>query len=67
MLTIYLNGEELQVPAESSLQEILRDRDPGPQPYAVAVNSLFVPRGLYGQTRLADGDMIELVIASQGG
>ena len=67
MVTVYLNDEAFPVAENSSLLEFLQAREIPAQPYAVALNATFVPRGLYAATRLAEGDRVELVIAAQGG
>lgn len=67
MVTVYLNDKEIRVAKDSSLLEFLQAREVPRQPYAIAVNATFVPRGLYADTRLAEGDRIELVVATQGG
>ena len=67
IVTVYLNDEACPVTENSSLLEFLQSREIPSQPYAVAVNATFVPRGLYANTRLAEGDRVELVIAAQGG
>lgn len=66
-LRIYINDNQREVAAPSTLQQALAGWPVPEQPYAVAVNHCFVPRGNYAATPLCDGDRIDLVVAVQGG
>ena len=67
MLTLYFNGECVELAGECSLADLLEARTLPGQPYAVAVNDVFVPRGRYARTCVKEGDRVELVVAGQGG
>lgn len=66
-MTVYLNGEVIELGGSPSLQDVLARHAPPAQPYAVALNAHFVPRGRHADTPLRDGDRIDVVIAAQGG
>lgn len=67
MLTLVFNGERIERERPCSLAELLETRALPAQPFAVALNGAFIPRGRYTQTALREGDRVELVIAGQGG
>jgi sulfur carrier protein len=68
-VTIWLNGEQRDLPAGASLSEVVEaaGAEPGRRGIAVAVDGEVVPRGRWDDTRLADGQRIEVVQAVQGG
>jgi len=66
-MRLNVNGEARTVPAPASLADLvstLTDRTTG---IAVAVNGDVVPRTLWTEQALADGDAIEILTAVQGG
>jgi len=67
-ITMTMNGEDLTVEA-ATLADLLALRldDPRPHGVAVAVNEEVVPRGDWSRRPLADGDVVEVVTAVQGG
>lgn len=67
-MTITCNGETWPTAARS-LAELLAERlgDPAPPGVAVAVNGEVVPRAAWAARLLADGDVVEVVTAVQGG
>ena len=67
MITVELNGEAKRVPADSTLSEAIEQWQLAQQTFAIALNQHFVPKSLYQQTSLSDGDQVELVIPMQGG
>jgi sulfur carrier protein len=66
--SIRVNGEEepLSVP---TLEALLTAKEiaPGRRGVAVALNGSVVPRAHWAETRLAGGDVVEIVLAKQGG
>lgn len=67
-MTITFNGEELAVDAGTVADLLaLRLDDPRPHGVAVAVNEEVVPRDDWPRRSLADGDVVEVVTAVQGG
>jgi sulfur carrier protein len=68
-MTIWLNGEERELPAGVSLAEAVEaaGAPAGRRGIAVAVDGEVVPRGEWDRTELADGQHVEVVQAVQGG
>jgi sulfur carrier protein len=66
-----INGEprESEAPTLDALwREETADLDlAGPQGFAIALNGAVVRRGAWAETRLAEGDRVEIVRAMQGG
>ncbi len=65
-IAIRVNGEERQV-AAATVAELLASLGLPTQKVAVERNLEIVPRSLYAQTRLSDGDAIEIVHFIGGG
>ncbi|MBQ6808714.1 MAG: sulfur carrier protein ThiS [Firmicutes bacterium] len=61
-----INGESLDL-AGKSLAEYLAGTDYDPKRIAVERNGEIVPKALYAETLLADGDSIEIVSFVGGG
>jgi sulfur carrier protein len=68
-MTIWLNGEERDLPAGVSLAQAIEaaGAPPGRRGIAVALDGEVVPRQRWDVTELADGQHIEVVTAVQGG
>jgi sulfur carrier protein len=67
-MTITFNGEALAIDAGTVADLLtLRLDDPRPHGVAVAVNDEVVPRDDWPRRPLADGDVVEVVTAVQGG
>lgn len=62
-MRLMINGEPAEVPDGAGLVDLLSERAGS----AVAVNGEVVPRAEHATTRLADGDVVEIVTAVQGG
>ncbi len=67
MLNVRLNGEDHAVPADASLLDLLSGLGKDPRVVAIELNGSIVPRGAFGDRRLAAGDRIEIVEFVQGG
>ncbi|GAA3681618.1 sulfur carrier protein ThiS [Nocardioides ginsengisoli] len=66
-MTITCNGEPVRTEARA-VADLLHERLGGrPDGVAVAVNGEVVPRSAWPDRLLADGDVVELVTAVQGG
>jgi sulfur carrier protein len=68
-MRLYLNGEELEVPEDVTLSELIKSlniqvREVG---FAVAVNEEVVPKSKYESHKLSDGDRVEIVHLVGGG
>ena len=66
-VTVHVNGAARQVPAGSALADVVALVSTAPSGIAAAVNGEVVPRRSWPDTRLADGDRVEVVTAMQGG
>jgi sulfur carrier protein len=62
-MKLTINGEPHEVDA-AMLSDVV---PPGSVGVAVAVNGSVVPRGIHDSHPLADGDVIDIVTATQGG
>ena len=62
-MRLMINGEPTDLPDGSGVADLLTERTGS----AVAVNGEVVPRAEHATARLADGDVVEIVTAVQGG
>ena len=63
---ITVNGEAAETGART-LADLVAELGFAEAQVATALNGSFVPRGARGETKLAPGDMIEVVAPRQGG
>jgi sulfur carrier protein len=66
MITVSLNDETVSL-SEGALLSTLLEQQPLDGAFAVAVNGEFVPRSLYNETSLAEGDQVDVVSPVGGG
>lgn len=68
-MIIILNGERADLPDDMSLAGLLvrSGVDPQRRGVALAMNGEVVPRSRWDDQPLTDGDVIELLTATQGG
>ena len=66
-IRVTLNGAPREFPAAPTFSELLDGLDLGGKRLAVERNGEIVPRSMFGDAKLADGDRIEVVIAVGGG
>jgi thiamine biosynthesis protein ThiS len=66
-LAIMVNGEPRRVPAPATLLDLLSHLGLDPRTVVVELNREIVRRPRLGDTRLADGDAVELVHVVGGG
>ena len=64
---IRLNGESKSLPEGASVADLLAELGKAPSTVAVELNSVILPRDQYADTRLAEGDRLEVVQFVQGG
>ena len=64
---VVLNGAPREFPASLTFSQLLDQLALAGKRLAVERNGEIVPRSAFGQSRLADGDRIEVVIAVGGG
>ena len=70
VLRLRVNGQERELAAPdagASVLDLLASLDQHPKTVAVEVNRELVPRARFGDTRLTDGDRVEIVRFVQGG
>ncbi|MFE2911583.1 sulfur carrier protein ThiS [Kitasatospora indigofera] len=67
LISLSVNGEPRQVPARSTLAELVAGVSAAPSGVAAAVNETVVPRSAWAGTGLAAGDRVEILTAVQGG
>ena len=68
-MRITVNGEDREVPEDTTVQDVVTGlgRDPGRPGVAVAVGGEIVARADWEATRLSEGVHVEVVTAVQGG
>ncbi|MAM56349.1 MAG: sulfur carrier protein ThiS [Salinicola sp.] len=66
-MQIQLNGEPSQFDGEPTLAQLVDSLGLSGRRIAIEVNEEIVPRSLHAQTRLNDGDSVEIVHAIGGG
>jgi sulfur carrier protein len=64
---IHVNGEPQELTAATLAALVEANVDVGQRGIAVALNGAVVPRAAWAETRLQDGDRVEIVRARQGG
>jgi sulfur carrier protein len=66
-IAVSVNGETRQLSPDITVAKLLAQLAPTGRRVAVERNGAIVPRSLHGTTVLADGDLLEIVIAVGGG
>jgi sulfur carrier protein len=66
-IRITVNGAPREFPAAPTFNELLDDLELAGRRLAIERNGEIVPRSAFSDSRLADGDRIEVVIAVGGG
>ena len=66
-ITVLLNGAQREFPAPLTFNQLLDELDLAGRRLAVERNGEIVPRSRFGESKVADGDRIEVVIAVGGG
>jgi sulfur carrier protein len=64
---VQVNGESRDVPAGTTVAELVADLAGSGQRFAVEINEELVPRSTHADRRLAEGDRVEVVHAIGGG
>ena len=63
---ITINQQSVELPANATVADAVAHWQAKP-PFAVAVNTNFVPRGQYAAKALVDGDKVEIIAPVTGG
>ncbi|MEM7390894.1 MAG: sulfur carrier protein ThiS [Verrucomicrobiota bacterium] len=66
-MKITVNGEVRDIESGRTLKDLLESSGYETAVIAVALNADFVSRGDYAETRLSEGDEVEIVSPRQGG
>jgi sulfur carrier protein len=66
-IRITLNGASREFPAPLTFDQLLDELALAGRRLAVERNGEIVPRSVFGESRVADGDRIEVVVAVGGG
>lgn len=66
-MTVTVNGEPREVPAGTTVGQLVAQLTDAPTGVAAAVNGDVLPRRAWASTPLADRDEVEVVTAVQGG
>lgn len=66
-MNILLNGDSRTLAAATTLLELLHHEGLAERRVAVEINGRIIPRSQHAQTRLNDGDQVEIVHALGGG
>jgi len=66
-ITIDLNGEAFTIEGDPGLEALLKKLDLRPARVAVEINRMVVAKADYAQTRLSDGDQVEIINFVGGG
>ncbi|MDR1855373.1 MAG: sulfur carrier protein ThiS [Azoarcus sp.] len=67
MIHIVVNGQSETVVDGATVLALLEARGLAGKRLAVELNGEIVPRGRHGETKLAEGDVLEIVVAVGGG
>lgn len=66
-MRLTVNDEPAELPAGTTVADLVGLRAPGHRRVAVARNGQVVPRSGWGSALLVDGDRLELLVAVAGG
>jgi sulfur carrier protein len=66
-MTVMVNGKPREVPAGTTVEQLVGQLTDQPSGIAAAVNGEVLPRRAWAGTPLADLDQVEVVTAVQGG
>mgnify|MGYP003953199597 FL=1 len=66
-MNVVINGVPRELPETRTVAELLQELDLEGKPTAVEVNRKVIPKNELGQTRLKEGDKIEIVSFVGGG
>lgn len=66
-MRVEVNGESREVPAGTTIADLVADLAQSGQRFAVEINEELVPRSTHADRPLADGDRVEVVRAIGGG
>jgi len=66
-MNVTINGESRDIPAGTTVEQLVGQLTAAPSGVAAAVNGAVVPRTAWGSTALTEDDEVEVLTAVQGG
>lgn len=66
-MIIYINDKPCTLDSSCTLKEMLEQREGIAAYVAIAINNQFVPKSMFSNTILCEGDRIDLIVPMQGG
>ncbi|WP_322750248.1 MULTISPECIES: sulfur carrier protein ThiS [unclassified Frankia] len=66
-MTLTVNGEAMQVPAGTTLHQLIADLAGAGRGTAAAVDGVVAPRSRWAELELRAGQHVEILTATQGG
>ena len=66
-MNVTVNGQRRDIPAGTTVEQLVGQLTGAPSGVAAAVNGQVLPRRAWAATSLADFDQVEVVTAVQGG
>ena len=67
MISVFINGEEQKMSDSSSTGTLVTELGLKPGHFAIEINGEIIPKSMYEETNLKDGDQIEIIQAIGGG
>jgi len=67
MITAHVNGEEWELPASTTVADVITRLTDAPRGIAVALDGAVVPKALWAATPVTAGAQLEVLTAVQGG
>ncbi|MCU1692274.1 MAG: thiS [Frankiales bacterium] len=66
-MRLTVNGDAVELPAGTTVADLVAARAEGQRRVAVARQGDVVPRSTWEQTQLEEGDVVEVLVATAGG
>lgn len=67
-MKIYVNGKQVKTIKDTNLKDLLKNIFLGkPGAYAIAINNQFIPKSIYEDIVIKEGDQIEILTPHPGG
>ena len=66
-MSITVNGRRYEIDGPTTVDALLRRLDQAREDIAIAVDGAVVPRSTWAEAEVADGAVVEIVTARQGG
>lgn len=66
-MNVHLNGEPVELADGTTVAELVSVHAPSPKGVAVAIDEEVVPRSVWAERVLDEGERVELLVAARGG